>query len=78
MEDMLTKLLDAVLSEYGAFVLFLLVALVKLWISKEKAETRNTELTDKLLDVVNGNTLAMTNLVNKIDHQKEVFDARNT
>jgi len=78
MEEILAKLVNAVLSEYGAFVLFLLLGIVLLWRSKEAAEKRNMELTDRLLDVVDGNTKAMTGLTSKIDHQKEVSDARSS
>lgn len=77
MEESISKILDVVLSEYGVFVLVLLLGVVKLWMAKEKAEERNTELTDKLLEVVQGNTEAMTNLISKIDHQKEVSDAKS-
>lgn len=77
MEVFFQKLLNTVLSEYGAFVVFLLFLNAKFYLDKQKTEDKYDNLTNKLLDVVSGNTEAMTNLVNKIDHQKEVYNAKN-
>lgn len=76
MEDFIDRILNTLLSEYGVFVSFLLLALVKVWMAKSLAEHRIVELTDRLLLVVQNNTEAITTLIGKIDHQKEINDAR--
>lgn len=77
MDGLVEQLISAVFSEYGAFVAFLLYVNFKLWKKNEEREAREVELVDKILSVVEANTEAATKLSGKIDHQKEVNNARN-
>jgi hypothetical protein len=76
METIISEFFTELLSEHGLVVALLVVALVKVWMSKEDAEKRNAELVGELLSVVKSNTESMTALSTKIDHQKEVRDAQ--
>lgn len=71
------EILTLVMSEYGVFTGALIIALGKVYSEKKALEIRNQELTDKILEVVQGNTAALTELNIKLDVQKLPYGGRN-
>jgi hypothetical protein len=61
------KLLEVILSEYGAFVVFLLISHGALLKVIKTLWGQNVYLGNKMLETVENNTRVMTQLVSKLD-----------
>lgn len=65
--DFIQRVADAIFSEYGAFVAFLMISLITMYLSREKAVKRNEELTDKILTTISENTEALSKMIYIVD-----------
>lgn len=69
--DILEQVLRSILSEYGIFVLFLVISHGVLLYTIRTLWEQNLHLSGKLLDTVETNTKVLTQIINKLENHKE-------